>query len=378
MVVDHAVVKRCAADRPCRRRIMLAAAWVTDSLPFLCWAVTEIFWRDNSTTMVMSSMWIFFVYMVTAVGRLPLNIALLASHRLWALLAGVALSLALEAAFVYGMAVTRTDYVVNRVEIVSDRLPASFDGYTIVQISDMHIGSMVRPRRELERIVGLCNAQEADMVAYCGDLINIRHSETAAVADILKRLRARDGVYSVLGNHDLGVYVRDTISQPVEENTRRVSAAERSLGWRLLDDRTEYLHRGEDSVSLTGISFRREWAETQHSSDLPAAGIEKAYVGVPHGVFNITLSHVPQMWDDIVAAGYGDLTLSGHVHSMQMKIPVGKRGISPAALRYRRWSGLYTERGHSLYVNDGVGCVLFPMRVGARPEITVLVLVSER
>ena len=144
----------------------------------------------------------------------------------------------------------------------------------------------------------------------------------------------------------------------------------------MLDNETAYIRRGGDSVSLTGLSFDREWAEKRHSPDLPTGGIGAAYVGVPHSLFNITLAHIPQLRDDIVAEGYGDVTLSGHVHSMQMKLRVGRRGISPAAIRYRRWSGLYSEDGHNLYINDGLGCVLFPMRVGARPEITLLVLRS--
>ena len=375
MAVDRVAVARMTDD-PRRRRRLIAAAWVTDVMPFIFSGAAFILCSDNPTWTVAVSMWVFFAYMILAVARLPLNISIIASRRRPLRIVGGVLSVAVAAAFIYGMAVTRTDYTVNRVEIVSDRLPVSFDGYSIVQISDLHIGSMVRPQHETERIVEICNSLNADMVAFCGDLVNIRWTEIDTVADLLGRLQARDGVYAVTGNHDLGVYVRDTLALPVSENTRRVIEAERALGWHVLDNETAYIRRGGDSVSLTGLSFDREWAEKRHSPDLPTGGIGAAYVGVPHSLFNITLAHIPQLWDDIVAEGYGDVTLSGHVHSMQMKLRVGRRGISPAAIRYRRWSGLYSEDGHNLYINDGLGCVLFPMRVGARPEITLLVLRS--
>lgn len=322
----------------------------------------------------MASMWVFFAYMLLAAARLPLTLALLVSRQKGIIMAGGAVSVAVVGFFIHGMAVTRTDYEVKHIEICSDRLPASFDGYRIVQISDLHIGTMPDPQHEAERVVEICNGLDADMIAFCGDLINIRHSEIAPVAQTLSQLRSRDGVYSVTGNHDLGVYVRDTISLPIAENTRRVIAAEREMGWQVLDDSTTYIRRGADSISVTGISFARDWAEKRHSRNLSASGIVHAYAGVPHELFNVTLAHIPQIWDDIVTERYGDITLSGHVHSMQIKLPVGERGISPAALQYKRWSSLYAKHNRNLYINDGLGSVLFPMRLGARPEITVIEL----
>lgn len=152
MAVDRVAVARMTDD-PRRRRRLIAAAWVTDALPFIFSGAAFILCSDNPTWTVAVSMWVFFAYMILAVARLPLNIAIIASRRRPLRIVGGVLSVAVAAAFIYGMAVTRTDYTVNRVEIVSDRLPVSFDGYSIVQISDLHIGSMVRPQRETERIV---------------------------------------------------------------------------------------------------------------------------------------------------------------------------------------------------------------------------------
>lgn len=149
------------------------------------------------------------------------------------------------------------------------------------------------------------------------------------------------------------------------------------MGWRVLEDETIHIRRGDDSIALTGISFTPELQEYRHSANIPDVAIEGAYEGVAEGSFNITLVHIPQLWDVIVDKQLADLTLSGHVHSMQMKLPIGKRGISPSRVKYKRWSGLYEEDGRWLYINDGVGYVLYPMRIGARPEITLFELKRE-
>ena len=95
------------------------------------------------------------------------------------------------------------------------------------------------------------------------------------------------------------------------------------------------------------------------------------YENVPDSVFNITVSHLPQLWHSLCS--YSDLTLSGHIHAMQMKIA----GISPAALMYDEWSGLYERAEGKLYINDGIGSVGFFARIGARPEVTVITLKSK-
>ena len=140
-------------------------------------------------------------------------------------------------------------------------------------------------------------------------------------------------------------------------------------------DSTEYIHRSNDSIALTGISFTKEQKEQRHSAKAADMEIGHAYDGVPAETFNITLSHIPQHWDDIVTQKRADLTLSGHVHAMQMKLSTKEgRGISPSRILYKRWSGLYEEQGRWLYINDGIGCIMYPMRLGTPPEITVLTL----
>lgn len=356
------------------RRRWLAALWLTDVLPFLVMAFALLL-RDNPTWLSVMMLWAVWAYVVLSIARFPTMAAVAFFRRNWVRVTGVAVSVLAVVIFVYGMAVTRTDYEVRRVVIESEKVPESFDGYKIVQISDMHVGNMVCQQQELNEIISICNGLEADAIAFTGDLVDIRYSELSDdVLEHLARLKARDGIYSVTGNHDIGVYVKDSISLPPAVSVQKVIEAQRKIGWRVLEDETIYLRRGEDSISLTGISFSPVLQEFRHSAKIPDVAIDKAYDGKAEGGFNVTLVHIPQLWDVIVSKQLADLTLSGHVHAMQMKLPIGKRGISPSRVKYRRWSGLYEQNGRWLYINDGVGYVLYPMRIGARPEITLFEL----
>lgn len=225
-------------------------------------------------------------------------------------------------------------------------------------------------------LVEQINSLDADLVIFGGDLINIRYDELSPeLQEILGKVKARDGVVAVLGNHDTGVYVRDTTVLPLEENTRLLKERIAQMSWRILDNETEWLVRGKDSLSLTGIGFSHELLEHRHSASVAdSLDLRPIYERVPNNKFNISVSHMPQLWRKISALGYGDLVLSGHVHAMQMKLHVGAHEFSPAQLMYREWSGHYTEPNSHLYITDGVGSVGFHLRIGAPPEITELTL----
>ena len=375
MWLDYRIAILIKGEERKRNNFYLAIAWLFDTIPFWWWAISML-WSDNPTWMTMVSMWLSFIYLIEVVARGPFALAMVFGQRWWRV-AGAAVSFAIIAIFLYGMAVTRTDYEVRNIKIESSRLPKSFDGYRIVQFSDLHVGSMVNPEREVAEIVSIANAQQADAIVFSGDLIEIRESElTPNITATLRQLRAKDGIYSGTGNHDRGVYVRDSITLTPAMTTAQVIATERAMGWRVLDDESAYIHRDGDSISITGISFSEVLQEKRHSSNLPEIGIERASKGMSNNTFNITISHIPQLWDNIIELGMADLTLSGHVHAMQIKLPIGQRGISPSQIMHKRWSGLYEERGRWLYINDGIGCAMWPMRIGVRPEITVIELVT--
>lgn len=282
----------------------------------------------------------------------------------------------LGAVLLYGLTVGRSRIRVERVEVASSRLPAGFDGFRVAMFSDVHTGLLLGRDRVLRRMVDIINALDADVVVNCGDIVNYDYRELdGRVLEILSGIRSRDGVYAVLGNHDLGIYIRDTVAYPPQENVRHIVEAQRSLGWTVLRDSSAILVRGGDSIALTGLSFPEELVHRSHERIERELDLSEAYAGLPEKLFGITLSHAPQAWHRIMAAGRGDLTLSGHVHSLQMKLRLGQKWQwSPAAWFYDEWSGPYADGERMLYVNDGIGYAMVPMRIGARPEITLFEL----
>ncbi|MDE7305302.1 MAG: metallophosphoesterase [Alistipes sp.] len=353
---------------PLRRRFFVAWAALTDALPLIV-AVAGLLLRDHSTAYINWSMWMFWAWMITVFPRIGFYV-LNAFHRP---LLGVLLGLGIAAIMVWGATSGRTTLRINTLEVCSPRLPAGFDGLRIAQISDLHVGTLVRPDRELRRLVDSINALQPDLIVFTGDLVNIRSSElTPAVMQKLGELAAP--VYSVTGNHDTGRYIKDTVAQPADESLAEVIERQTRIGWHVLQDTTIYLHRGNDSIALSGISFDPALHIQRHSSRLQATTLDKTYAGVPDTLFNITAVHLPQLWPQIIESGRGDLTLAGHVHSMQLKIRIFGRNISPASWLYKRWSGPYRQDGRTLYINDGIGYVGYPMRLGAWPEITLITL----
>ena len=288
---------------------------------------------------------------------------------------GTALSSIVFITFLYSVFVTRTDYQVKHVEISYSNLPDSFNGYKLVFISDIHTGSMIDPCGEISDVVSIINNLDADAVFFGGDIVNIHHSELSSpVLCELSRLKARDGIFMVLGNHDTGAYVKGSDKVQREENTAVLVTKMESAGWTVLRDSTEYICRGNDSIAITGIDYNENLLKYKHSMDaIKGVELDAIYKNVTDSVFNITISHLPQLWYALCDGGYSDLTLSGHIHAMQFKIA----GLSPAALMYDEWSGLYMREEGKLYINDGIGCVGYLARIGARPEITVIELKCE-
>ncbi len=343
-------------------------ALATDALPLVS-AIIGWICRDNGPGVMNLYMWLFWAWIVTVLPRMLYYVF----HFLKLPRAGLLAASLLTLYLLWGTTFGRTRIHVNRIEICSERIPAAFDGFRIVQFSDAHVGALVSPQRELTRLTDTINALQPDAVFFTGDLVNIRSAELDdRTMALLQRIEAP--VWSVMGNHDMGTYIRDSVRYPAAVEARKVIERQQAMGWCVLEDTTAYLRRGTDSISLTGISFDPALRERRHDRHLPADKLPTIYAGVPDSLYNITLVHIPQLWEQITALGYGDLTLSGHVHSMQMKIRPWGRGWSPAVWLYERWSGRYDNGRHTLYINDGTGYVAYPMRLGAWPEVTLFTL----
>lgn len=354
-----------------RNNLTMHIVWAvaTNLLPVVA-ILIGLLSRDNTTPVIQISMWLIWAWMFTV---LPRIIRYAGRFVGWPT-AGNILAAVAAATLLWGATIGRTSLRISRVEICSERIPPAFDGWKAVQISDIHLGTIVSPEYELGRIADRINQLRPDAVLFTGDLINIRASELdERMAGLLRRIEAP--VYSVTGNHDLGTYIKDSLNHSIDNNLKSLIARQEAMGWRLLDNETRYIRRGEDSIALTGISFDPALRWIRHNRNLPATGLDRAYAGVAKETYNITLVHAPQLWTPILKSGYGDLTLAGHVHAMQMKFRLSGRGWSPAAWFYEHWSGRYeSPDGKTLYVNDGTGYVGYPMRIGARPEITLITL----
>lgn len=362
--------RRVRSYAPLRRRVFVACCTATDLLPLLMLLAGALL-PDNPTPVIRTMMWGIWAWMFAAAPRGVFYLFSLAGLRR----AGWAAALLVAALLVWGATGGRTRLEVDRMEVRSDRLPAAFDSLRVVQLTDIHIGSLVSPERELGRLVDSVEALRPDLILFCGDLVNIRSTELDAPARrILGRLRAPLGVYSVLGNHDVGTYIKDTVALPSATSRRQLVAAQRGMGWCVLEDSTLWLRRGGDSISLSGITFDPSLRERRHDRRLPLPRLDRLYRDIPADAWNITLTHLPQYWDAILDSGRGDLTLAGHVHAMQLKVRLFGRSYSPARLLYPRWSGRYDERGRTLSICDGSGYVGYPLRLGAPPQITLITL----
>lgn len=265
---------------------------------------------------------------------------------------------------IYGSFVGRTRFEVKEATYTSSRLPQAFDGYRIVQLSDLHIGSFVGNGPAIRKLVDMVNAQHPDLIVFTGDLVNHRAVELNEFQEILAGLKAKDGVYSILGNHDYGPYFRWKSKQDMDNNLIELEQRQVAMGWKLLNNSHAFLVQGTDSIALVGVENEGEPPFSQHGD------LTKATAGT-EGMFRILLSHNPTHWRrEVLPKSDIDLMLAGHTHAMQLQLG----SYSPASYIYPEWGGMYLEGTRGLYVNVGIGYVGLPFRFGAWPEITVLTL----
>lgn len=268
---------------------------------------------------------------------------------------------------VHGVSVIR----VSRVLVESPLVPEAFDGYRIAQFSDLHIGNLAPSGSLMRDMVDTINSLRPDLIVNSGDLVNIRSSEiTPPVYRVLQGLQAPNGVVSVLGNHDLGIYIPEGEGAAVH-SLARLKAIQAGLGWRLLENDRMWLTRGNDSILVSGVGFPDNGRHRGMQDVAGGSDLARAIAGYDSSHFTVLVAHTPSIWDSVPAVAAPHLTMSGHVHAMQLKLPWGRRHFSPAEWMYPEWSGLYVRNGLRLYVNDGVGYVLFPMRIGAPAEVTL-------
>lgn len=376
-----------------KRRGGRIAFWISTTL---CWGaliVALCLPRRAEGSDILPVMWLLyailsvylakFIYLlVSVVGRILARFRKRSKGYRWARVVGVFAGLLFLSVMWEGVFFTRYNIVVNKVDVVSPAIPRPFNGYRIVQLSDMHVGTWGTDTTFVSNLVDSVNSLHPDLIVFTGDIVNRETKEIEPFMKTLSRLNAPDGVLSVLGNHDYGDYMDWSSPEAREENNRALARRQKEIGWQLLNNERRFMTRGNDSIMLIGV-------ENIGDPPFPSYGdLEKALPSSRDSLFHqndrnfkILLSHNPAHWDDYVSHKTNiQLTLSGHTHAMQMVFSIGKWSWSPAVFRYPLWGGMYerlNDKGAEtrMYVNIGAGEVGMPSRLlSAYPEITLFTL----
>lgn len=361
----------------------------------LCWLfliATYCIPRRSADGDILIIMWMLYAYLsvyivkfcyviFSIIGLWPLFF----KHKPWktGIVIGVPLGLVCFIAIWYGAIVGRKNIDINRVVIESSKLPSGFNEYRIVQFSDAHVGTWGNDTLFISHIVDSINSLKPDLILFTGDIVNRKSVELEPFVNIFRRLRAKDGVYSVLGNHDYGDYVDWPSPKEKEDNLNYLKKLQQEMGWHLLNNEKSFIVNGTDSIAIIGVE---NWGEPPFKQ---YGDLNKAYPYSKDSVFNVNdkrfkilLSHNPEHWNQHVSKETNiNLTLSGHTHAMQLILRIGNHIWSPSKYKYEQWAGLYQRSNNNgeetrVYVNIGSGEVGMPFRIGANPEITEITLLK--
>jgi predicted MPP superfamily phosphohydrolase len=270
----------------------------------------------------------------------------------------------------YGIFKGKYNYKVLRYTLTFDDLPDAFDGFQIAQVSDFHCGSFDN-RARVQYGIDLVNKQEADVIVFTGDIVNNRAVELEPWKKILGTLSAKNGVYSVLGNHDYGDYYPWDSEAAKADNLTDLVRLQKEMGYQLLRNEHAILQKEGSQLAIVGVE---NWGTGGFKK---AGDLNAALSGLDQKTFKILLSHDPSHWQVEVKEGNVriPLTLSGHTHGMQFGIEIpGLIKWSPVQWRYPYWAGVYKENNRFLNVNRGFGFLAYPGRFGIWPEISVITL----
>ena len=273
------------------------------------------------------------------------------------------------ASLLYGMYRGKYNYKVLSYNLELEDLPDAFDGFKITQISDIHSGSFDN-QTKVKYGVDLVNQQKSDLVLFTGDLVNNRADEIKPWIKIFNKIKAEFGVFSILGNHDYGDYMRWESPAAKRKNMEDLYDAHNEMGWDLLLNESRFIEKDGERLAIIGV-------ENWGSGFKKAGDLNKALNKVSEKDFKILMTHDPSHWEaQVIPHPFKiHLTLSGHTHGMQFGIEIpGVIKWSPAKWRYKQWAGIYGENKQYLNVNRGFGYLAYPGRVGMWPEVSVITL----
>lgn len=375
LIIDFFIFSTIRRSRvPKLARWYAAAAAITLSALGLVWVLPK---GNLSDAELRAVMWLLYGYLSVYVMQLAFSLFELFRLALSKMLrrplrgltyGGIAFGGLLFILMWWGALINRYNLQVREVEVEIADLPEAFKDYRIVQLSDIHCGSFDGDTTFLSQMVDRVLSLKPDLIVFTGDLVNRHAPEMIPYTSVLGRLHAPDGVYGVMGNHDFGDYYSWDTADGQSRDISQFCDLAAGMGWKLLNNSYVWLRSDSDSIALVGV---------QNVGDPPfkvRGSLPEAYPTPGDSCVKILLSHNPAHWVGDIAENPAHnvaLTLSGHTHAMQIELA----GITPGALRYPTWGGLYTDSlGRKLYVNIGIGEVGMPARIGATPEITLLIL----
>jgi predicted MPP superfamily phosphohydrolase len=262
---------------------------------------------------------------------------------MWTYLLGLVVSF-------YGVTFRRWFFVTRRVEVPIRGLDHRLDGYRIVHLSDLHIGALTPPWWG-QRWVNRANAEKPDAIAVTGDLVTSGVAFHQAIADLVGGLRARDGVFCSMGNHDYF------------GNGEPLISLIRARGPKVL--RNEGVVIEHDGARFYMAAIDDTWTRR--------ADLDLALKEQPAGMATVMLAHDPDRFPQIAKRGVA-LVLSGHTHGGQIAVPFLGRWINASKLAHHFHIGLYKEGDATLYVHPGLGTTGPPIRLGVAPAVVVLTL----
>lgn len=284
-------------------------------------------------------------------------------------LSGLILTLGVVLLLAYSILFDTRNVRIERVPIEFTSLPKELDGLRIVQLSDIHLGSLNGNKTMIRRTVKMINELQADLILFTGDMVNNFSFETTGYVGELKKMQARYGKFAVSGNHDYGDYFRWPDEQKRTANLQATRDSISQMGFKLLVNENQHLAVADTAIYIVGVE---NWG---HSPFPQYADLPKAMADIPSGAFAILMSHDPAHWEAQVLDQYSiPLTLAGHTHGFQFGIRIAGIEFSPFSFIQKYWGGLFRRNNQCLYVNRGLGTVGFPGRVGMRPEITLITL----
>lgn len=286
---------------------------------------------------------------------------------------GKILSIAAIVTLIWGKFHTAMTPEVLTYKIQSPEIPVAFNNYKIIQFSDLHTGNFNNDTVFIQQLVDSINSYNPDLILFTGDIVSYHSKELDPYLNILKGLKAKDGVFAVMGNHDYSDYYKWDSDKDRENDLLNLKSYFKKMNWKLLNNESVIIRNNNDSIILAGME---NWGEPPFHA---FGDINKTFEVIKPKTsdYVILMSHNPEFWRQHVMNQRADidLTLSGHTHAMQFVVRFNNKTYSPASIRYPLWGGLYEDASNSkLLVNVGIGNVFYPMRIGVKPEISYIIL----